>query len=241
VRWFDICVRAWKGRPQTVGLDPSVAAILARVLIEQAETFQYLCLGNISQDERAFRRDLFFFHQCKEANKVMPHLPAFKSLIEDFFEGVSERMSKTSLEENAFFLKLSRKTQTQLLNGNSAFFNSSSSGYGRGVSRDSEIAALYKLFSNVIHGTSLGLHASRTTRERLRIDGYNLMSLSICCSIRILAICLDEYSKMRPQMRAQLTKLERKWIGAIRAYPLEMWPHDGKQDDGSKLYDELGH
>lgn len=233
-----LCARM-EGPPQTVGLDPSVAAILARVLIEQAETFQYLCLGKISQAEREFRYHLFFLHQCKEAEKVVPYLPVFKSLGEDFFKGTGERMSKDSLEKNPFFRTLNVKTRAQLLNGNSAFFNSLSGGYGRGISRDSEIVALYKLFSNVIHGTSLGLHASRTTRERLRIDGYNLMSLSICCSIRIFAICLDEYSKIRPRMRARLTKLERKWIGAIRAYPLEMWPRDGSQDDGSKHFDEL--
>jgi hypothetical protein len=62
---------------------------------------------------------------------------------------------------------------------------------------------------------------------------------AMCCSVRLLASDLDEYSKMRPRLRARLTKLERKWIDAIREYPMEMWPHDPKHDDGSKLYVEL--
>jgi len=220
------------GPPQTMGLDPSVAAVLARVLIEQAETFQYLCLEQISQEEREFRYGLYYLHQRKEAEKVEPHLPTFKSPGEDFFRESFERIGKTSLEENSIFQTQSAKVKAQLLSGNFAFFNSASGGHGRRVSRDQEIAALYKLFSNVIHGTSLGLRASRTSRERLRLDGYNLMSLSMCCAVRLFAICLDEYSKMRPRIRAQLTSLERKWIGAIRGYPLEMWPRNCVCDDG---------
>jgi len=134
---------------------------------------------------------------------------------------------------------LSPKTRAQVMSGSSAFFNPSSGGYGRGIPRDREIVSLYKLFSNVVHGTALGIQASRTTRDRLRLDGYNLMALAMCCAVRLLAICLDEYSKMRPHIRAELTKLERKWISAIRSYPLEMWPQDLEYDDGSKLYDEL--
>jgi hypothetical protein len=228
-----------EGPPQTIILDPSVAAILARVLIEQAETFQYLCLGQVSREEREFRLKLYFLHKSKEEDKVVPYLPSFRVPGENDFKGVEEQLHKLSLENNSFFRKLSVKIKPRLLSGDSAFFNSSTGRYGRGIPRDSEIAALYKLFSNVIHGTSLGLFASQTRRVRLRLDGYNLMSLSICCAVRLLATCLDEYSKMRPRMRAQLTKLERKWIGAIRGYPLEMWPHDGRKDDGSKLYDDL--
>ena len=219
------------GPPQTMGLDPSVAAVLARVLIEQAETFQYLCLGQISQEEREFRHGLYYLHQRKEVEKIEPHLPSFKSPGEDFFREISKKMGETSLEENSIFQAQSAKMKAQLLSGNFAFFNLASGGHGRRIPRNPEIASLYKLFSNVIHGTSLGLHASRTSSERLRLDGYNLMSLSMCCAVRLFAICLDEYSKMRPRIRAQLKNLERKWIEAIRGYPLEMWPRDREPDE----------
>lgn len=220
--------------PQSVRLEPAVIAAIARIIIEQHETFTYLCFEKIPESEQEFRRDLYYLHHEIEKDLIIHHLPKFSSANEDFFAGAMVSFYRFTLQQNAFFLTLSEKAQKALLSGKSAFYNSQSGGHGRGISRDQEISALYKLFSNVIHATSLGSYAVRTTKHRSQIDGHNLVSLALCCAVRFFARSMNSYTKLRPKIRASVSIDERKWLAAITQYPLEMWP---RILDGTKYSD----
>lgn len=227
-------IAAEVGAPnQSDRVEPAVVAAVVRMLIEQHETFIYLCADKISEPEREFRRDVYRLHKAKEEQEVIPRLPSFRSPSEDFFKGVVEGTCKIALEQNTFFKNLTVKTRTALLSGKSAFYNTKSGGSGRGVTRDAETTSLYKLFSNVVHGTALGMHAARTTRHRTRIDGHNLVALALSYSVRVFAVSFEKYTKLRPKIRACLSEPERKWLQAITNYPLEMWPRVSSKSEHS--------
>lgn len=209
--------------PQSARMAPATVAILARLIIEQYETLYYLCFEKVSASEREFRIELFGLHARREAAKVKPALPKFSSGEDESLWSMVLQSYVMTLRQNSCFTNLPKRIQSNLLEGRTPFFNLHSQTYGRGIRRSSEITALYKLFSNVAHSTALGLHAARATPYRQTIDGQNLIALGLCCCVRLLASALDDYTKLRPRLRAMVSRDDRAFLALERAHSLHFW------------------
>ncbi len=173
--------------------------------------------------EREFRIELFGLHAQREAAKVKLSLPKFSSTEYDSVWSMVLQSYVMTLQQNTCFMNLPERIQSHLLEGRTSFFNLRTQAYGRGISRSAETAALYKLFSNVAHSTALGLHTVRATPYRQTLDGQNLIALAFCCCVRLLAAALDDYTKLRPRLRALISLSERAFLAKERAHPLHLW------------------
>jgi hypothetical protein len=212
-----------KSPPQSARMAPAAIALLARLIIEQYETLYYLCFEKVSKSEREFRIELFGLHAQREAVKVKLPLPKFSSGGDESIWSMVLQSYVMTLQKNRCFMNLPERIQSHLLEGRTPFFNLRTQTYGRGIHRSAEIAALYKLFSNVAHSTALGLHAIRATPHRQTIDGQNLIALALCCCVRLLAAALDDRTKLRPRLRAVVSSSDRAFLADERGHPLHLW------------------
>ena len=212
-----------KSPPQSARMAPAAIALLARLIIEQYETLYYLCFEKVSDSEREFRIELFGLHAQREAVKVKLSLPKFSSAGDESIWSMVLQSYVMTLQKNRYFINLPERIRSHLLEGRTPFFNLRTQTYGRGIHRSAEISALYKLFSNVAHSTALGLHAARATPYRQTIDGQNLIALALCCCVRLLAAALDDYTKLRPRLRAVVSSSDRAFLADERGHPLHLW------------------
>lgn len=187
------------GADNTRLLDPSGICMVTRGLIEAHETLRYLCLDKISAEEREFRLQVYYLHEHMEQAKIIRDLGLKDD--EHFSSEFGIRTSELMLQHNKIFLSLTEKQKKTLLTGRHAFFNFDIQ-IGRRTYSPQE-RAFYKILSNNVHATSLGIWDYR--RYQSDILGFKfIMRLCLNSALKYAALALVDYLRIRPRISKKM-------------------------------------
>ena len=133
---------------------PSLAS-LTRKLVETYETLYYLCLEPVPPPEREFRELAYSLHHTFERASVEAAFGTKQSDNDDGLWDMVRISDIMHLRQNCFFQALSTKHQQLVLAGRAPFLRNGEVWKRR--ARTEWLRGAYKLFSNPIHGTALGV------------------------------------------------------------------------------------
>ena len=188
--------------------DAASLASLVRKLVESYETLHYLCVENISNDEFEFREHIYSLHHCSELESVAGSL----SFRVDETWNMVRNWARYELSQNQVFRGLSPNAQTMLMEGKFAFFRNGKSASARRMERNERLKGIYKLFSNTIHSTSLGVNISR----RMKIGGLlsfdGVMDLGVKVASHYGARSLIGYLKRRNFLSRSVSAQDRQFV-----------------------------
>jgi len=187
--------------------DVSSIASIARDIIEAYNVFYYLCFEKVKPAEKEFRNELFNLHQCKEATEVAKGLGIHSGFTLNV-KNIFQMRTETILKNNSVFTALTLKQQKSLLKGKHIVFHLNES--KKGAAYIQRHGALYKLFSNNVHSSHLGIEH---TAEGL-FSGKILFMFSIESSIIYLSRSIWHYSRLRRKICSLLSNDEKQFIGS---------------------------
>jgi len=182
-----------------IDIDASGIASLTRDLIEAYDIFFYLCLEKVSKQTRAFRTELYIHHHGSELSKINLAL-AGSSPSGDIFV----RLGEDRLRADPIFQSLSPRQQKSLLLGRSATFQAYAIRPADYPVPEPHASGVYKLLSNSVHSTSLGVMGSVVYNGRAHPFVIKLVLIAVETSIQYLAHALTGYLRVRPKLRTRL-------------------------------------
>ncbi|WHP04918.1 DUF5677 domain-containing protein [Acinetobacter corruptisaponis] len=196
------------GKKYALHWDFSSAFSLVRNLMECYQTFYYLCIDNISDDEALARKKLFNYHDFMARGKLF-----YKIGNEEVNAEIKERLI-SELESTNYFNQLDVKQKKHYLKGDTAFFLSREEIEERIGNSKNHFKINYQLLSSYTHSYPMGfyrmLEADRGTGVKTEVEEkYTAFSLSIAEVYLSLAIIdmlelfpdiLDKISKQEIQL-----------------------------------------
>lgn len=144
-----ICPRS-KLNPYPIQWDLNTIASIARNIYETYIVLQYLCLEELSEDERTTRRLLMYLHQAKQLKKIglLEGRPE-QSLVK--LDSDAEEI-RTLLASNAFFESFTQGQKKKYLEGNDFMYLSHDEILSRTNSNSrSAIRSTYMRLSSFVH------------------------------------------------------------------------------------------
>jgi hypothetical protein len=182
---------------------------LTRNLIECHQTFFYLCVDNVADDELKARRKLFNLHDYKSRAKLFSYSP--KKL-------ENEEIEKLVVEEllnTKYFKNLNEKQQKHFLKGDNAFFISREEIEEKMGKDKNEFKLIYNLFSNNIHSFPMGFYgmidSQRGIGEKSDIE-LKYSSLALEIAERNIRDASNNMTSFFPDILDNLTVDERDFL-----------------------------
>lgn len=187
--------------------DYSSMFTLTRNVMECYQTLFYLCVDEISNDERFARKKLFDIHD------YYARLKLFSNLNENLEEPQVVDMLNKQLTDSAYFKTISEKKQQYFLKGDTAFFISREDIEEKMGNDKAYFKFLYKLFSSNTHSFPMGfygmLNGERGTGTATPIEvNYSAWSLNIAGQY-ILSSANDMIC-LFPDINDKLTLVEKE-------------------------------
>lgn len=183
-----------------VDIDASGIASLTRDLIEAYDIFFYLCLERVPKQVRAFRTELYTHHHARELYKINSAL-AGSSPSDDIFV----RFGEQRLKEDPIFQSLSPRQQKSLLSGRSATFQTYGSRPADYPVPEPHASGVYKLLSNAVHATSLGIMGTVIYNGHAHPFISKFVFIAVDTAVQYLAHALTAYLRVRPKLRTRLS------------------------------------
>jgi hypothetical protein len=139
-----------KQKNEPISWDFSSMFSLTRNLVECYQTLYYLCIDNISDDERLARKKLFNLHDYYSRKKLL-------SFINKPIGDVNiETDLRNELTKTEYFKKLEERQQKHFLKGDNAFFITREEIEEKMGSDINSYKMFYKLFSSNTHSYPMG-------------------------------------------------------------------------------------
>jgi len=194
---------------RVVMFDVSGMASLTRDLMDSYDILFYLCLEKVPKDESEFRRELYSHHNACEVYKIRAAFD-IESSRSDFLE-----MSKMLLARNPFFTSLKEKQKKHLINGNTPIFSQNIR-----KSRDYPlefncVTGIYKLLSNSLHSTSLGVSTSTAFGSKITLASIDLLLIAVQAANQYFALVIDAYFKLRKIIARMVSEEDRYFVKSI--------------------------
>lgn len=198
-------------------LDASSIASITRDIIEGYTVFQYLCIDNISQDELDFRLNLMTYHHGYDVIKLSKLFGFDENDELNYAMHLQNKFSAMSLEKNAIFNALDRKTQKRLLDGEKAYYWGTKGRTKVGLMSPEIESGIYRLFSTSVHTLPLGVSNSNEgiLPGHTHFDQLNLIFLSIEVTSLYLALTTKSYLSLRRHLAQSITSNEKKYIKEV--------------------------
>jgi chorismate mutase len=182
---------------------------LTRNIMECYQTFYYLCIDKVSEDEFKARRQLFNLHDYYSRRTLL----SFASENIENKEVEQEIINK--LTNTAYFKNLDPKQQKHFLKGNNPFFINREEIETKMGNDKNNFKLLYKLFSSNTHSYPMGfygmLEEERGTGVKSEVEiGYNALALEVAeYYVREAA---KKILNIFPEISKKLTKEERQHL-----------------------------
>ena len=182
-----------------VDIDASGIASLTRDLVEAYDIFFYLCLERVPKHVRAFRTNLFAHHHSCELYKINSALAGSSPSGDSFV-----RLGEQRLKEDPIFQSLSPRQQKSLLSGRSATFQTYGSRPADYPVPEPHASGVYKLLSNPVHSTSLGILGTVIYNGHTHPLISKLVFIAVDTAVQYLAHALTGYLRVPPKLRTRL-------------------------------------
>ena len=202
---FILCPNSDIAEKKVPHWDFSSIFSLTRNVIECYQTFFYLCIEKISDDEFKARRQLFNLHDYY-ARKSLASFAGQNFNNEE----VTTQLSN-ALKDTAYFKNLDQKQQKHFLKGDNAFFLNREEIETRMGNDKNHFKLLYKLFSSNTHSYPMGfygmLEGARGTGVKSEVEiGYHGLALEIV--EQYIRRAANDIIEIFPDIKDKLTKKE---------------------------------
>lgn len=186
----------------------------------------YLCLDPAPPAEREFRELAYSLHHDRERRLIQSALGKPDSDPDDMWE-----MVRTSdihaLSENLYFARLTLKQQHEVLAGRAPFLRDGE--IGRRCARDPWLRGVYKLFSNPVHGTAMGVALAQRSKNTRQLDFEELVALSGGVATRFGTQSIRGYLRLRTYIARFIPSADRIFVRqmseAPRPWDMECFRH----------------
>jgi len=193
-------------------VDVGILAATARIIIELYKAFRYLLEKGISTSEFEFRLSVYNLHHKYEIRRILAKFNLGKDTDDEVFLKFAEQNTIAVLKQNQVFRALNKKLQKDLLKGKRPLFGRYDSS-NRNIPLPKNIEeGLYKLLSNSIHPSYLGLINYIYPTDKSHLDFWSLLFLSVEAIIIYSASIIKEYSRLRNRLSTCLSKEEKRYI-----------------------------
>jgi len=198
-------------------LDASSIASITRDIIEGHTVFQYLCIDNITENELDFRLNLMSYHHGYDVIKLSRLFGFDENDQFNYAMHLQKKISAMSLEKNAIFNALDRKTQKRLLDGEKAYYWGTNGRKKVGLISPETESGIYRLFSTSVHTLPLGVSNSNegVLPGHTHFDQLNLIFLSVEVASLYLALTIKSYLNLRRHLAQSITSNEKKYIKEV--------------------------
>ncbi|RXK86873.1 DUF5677 domain-containing protein [Filimonas effusa] len=165
---------------------------LCRNLIENYHTFFYLCIQQINDEERDFRKLIISYHDNCEKYKIYKDSNAEQAILEDFEKNLP--FDRKAIEEHSFFINLPKEHKNRISKGESSMYLTNQDISNLIPFDTTNFRAIYKLLSNQIHCTPMSFARMDDARGRGQCTMTELSYMCICiniCTLYLAAAILD--------------------------------------------------